>query len=109
MFIRIASHQRLFIKQRTIDAARSAAEVKLLLLGAGESGKSTIFKQLKIIHQNGYSLAELTRYQEIVRKNVWDNMRTMINGAKQLKIPLELRNEELTATFLGNSSSTEVT
>lgn len=32
--------------------------IKMLLLGAGESGKSTLFKQMKIINKNGYSEKE---------------------------------------------------
>jgi guanine nucleotide-binding protein G(i) subunit alpha len=38
----------------------------LTLSGSGESGKSTIVKQMKIIHQNGYSKEELYQFRLIV-------------------------------------------
>ena len=43
--------------------------MKLLLLGAGESGKSTIVKQMKIIHETGYSDEERKQYKPVVYSN----------------------------------------
>lgn len=37
------------------DAKRQQSAVRLLLLGTGESGKTTIIKQMKILHINGFS------------------------------------------------------
>mgnify|MGYP002718882020 CR=1 FL=1 len=36
------------------------------MTGSGESGKSTIVKQMKIIHQNGYSKEELLNFRTVV-------------------------------------------
>jgi GTPase SAR1 family protein len=45
-------------------------EVKVLLLGPGDSGKSTLFKQIKIIHNNGYNADELFQYKNSIYANI---------------------------------------
>lgn len=61
-------------------------EVKLLLLGAGDAGKSTIFKQMKIIHQQGYSEEEKVKQRGVVWSNVIECVQSLISGADQLGI-----------------------
>lgn len=55
-------------------------DVKILLLGSGESGKSTIVKQMKILHKNGFSEAEAYDYRPFVYKNVLDCVKNIINS-----------------------------
>jgi predicted kinase len=47
---------------------------RLLLLGAGESGKSTIVKQMRILHINGFNEAEKMEKIKDIRKNVRDSI-----------------------------------
>eukprot|EP00762_Andalucia_godoyi_P007693 ANDGO_07942.mRNA.1 Guanine nucleotide-binding protein subunit alpha len=76
-------------KEMKKKAASSDAEIKLLLLGAGESGKSTIFKQLKIIHMNGYSAEECAKYQEVIRMNCLQSMQALIAACAKMDISIE--------------------
>jgi hypothetical protein len=39
------------------------------LLGAGESGKSTVLKQMKIIHDNGFSDDDLLSKRNLIYGN----------------------------------------
>ena len=55
------------------DKQRIGAEVKLLLLGAGESGKSTVLKQMKVIHEGGYSRAERLSFRFTIYSNILDS------------------------------------
>lgn len=55
------------------DKQRIGSEVKLLLLGAGESGKSTILKQMKIINEGGYSKTERLSFRFTIYSNVLDS------------------------------------
>lgn len=60
-------------------------EVKVLLLGSGESGKSTIVKQMKILHENGYSQEELLEYKPFVYKNILDCIKNVIHAIIDLQ------------------------
>lgn len=53
-------------------------EMKLLLLGAGESGKSTVAKQMKIIYLEGFTDSERRPYKEIIYSNIIMSMRALV-------------------------------
>ncbi|KAI6199079.1 Guanine nucleotide binding protein (G-protein) domain containing protein [Aphelenchoides besseyi] len=71
------------------DRRLNDATIKLLLLGAGESGKSTILKQMKIIHDNGYSEEDALSKRAMVYTNVVQSMHYLIEGMDQLRIAFE--------------------
>jgi len=71
------------------DRKKLREEVKLLLLGPGESGKSTIFKQMKIIQDNGgFTTEELQSYKYIVYGNCVTQMKVIVNAAMKLGVEL---------------------
>ncbi|XP_059640322.1 guanine nucleotide-binding protein alpha-1 subunit isoform X2 [Cornus florida] len=57
---------------------------KLLLLGAGESGKSTIFKQIKLLFQTGFDEAELKSYISVIHANVYQTIKILYDGSEEL-------------------------
>jgi len=59
---------------------------RLLLLGAGESGKSTIVKQMRILHVDGFSPEEKLLKIEDIKKNIRDAILT-ITGAMSTLSP----------------------
>ncbi|KAG8528490.1 G protein alpha subunit [Bacidia gigantensis] len=77
------------------DSRRLRKECKILLLGSGESGKSTIVKQMKIIHQNGYTKDELALYRLTIYKNVLDCAKSLITAMRSFDIdPVDPENNE---------------
>lgn len=81
-----AERSRKIDRELANDRARASREVKLLLLGAGESGKSTVVKQMKIIHEAGYTDAECLQYQPVVYSNTIQSMMAIIRALGLLRI-----------------------
>ena len=58
----------------------------LVSVGSGESGKSTIVKQMKIIHLKGYSEDELWNYRPTVFKNLIECAKAVVGAMRQFEI-----------------------
>ncbi|PSS19324.1 Guanine nucleotide-binding protein alpha-1 subunit like [Actinidia chinensis var. chinensis] len=72
------------IERRIEQEAKAEKHIqKLLLLGAGESGKSTIFKQIKLLFQTGFDEAELKSYISVIHANVYQIIKVLYDGSKE--------------------------
>lgn len=62
---------------------------ELMEIGAGESGKSTIAKQMKILHLSGYSHEERIAFKAIVHKNIIECMKVLIEASFILEVKID--------------------
>lgn len=89
-------------KERTDKAASKAIEDsmrndhltdqqvnKLLLLGAGESGKSTLFKQMITIYGKGYKESERKTFAPIIYNNIITAMKTLCHQVDHLEYQVD--------------------
>merc|ERR1711977_535165 len=86
-------------RSREIDALIHRDEkvmqkvVKLLLLGAGESGKSTILKQMRLIYtKDGFTKNEKEEWRVIIFNNILDGLRMTIDAMDEFGITFEFDN-----------------
>jgi hypothetical protein len=61
------------------DEAIEKKKIKLLLLGAGESGKSTIFKQMRVLYGAPLTEQEKKEVSPIVYVNTISSMKLLVN------------------------------
>uniref|UniRef100_A0A2K5LH72 Guanine nucleotide-binding protein G(olf) subunit alpha n=1 Tax=Cercocebus atys TaxID=9531 RepID=A0A2K5LH72_CERAT len=81
-------------KQLQKERLAYKATHRLLLLGAGESGKSTIVKQMRILHVNGFNPEEKKQKILDIRKNVKDAIVTIVSAMSTIIPPVPLANPE---------------
>ncbi|XP_067096948.1 guanine nucleotide-binding protein G(t) subunit alpha-2 [Osmerus mordax] len=73
-------------RQLQDDADKDSKTFKLLMLGAGQAGKSTIVKQMKILHQGGYTKEEKLMFRSIIYGNILQSALAIIRGMEMLGI-----------------------
>eukprot|EP00043_Microstomoeca_roanoka_P029251 m.21270 g.21270 ORF g.21270 m.21270 type:complete len:348 (-) comp9068_c0_seq1:438-1481(-) len=59
---------------------------KILLLGTGESGKSTVVKQMKILYCGGFGDEEKEKFRILVFRNCLRSMKALIDAMDRLSI-----------------------
>ncbi|XP_068190266.1 guanine nucleotide-binding protein subunit alpha-14-like [Antennarius striatus] len=68
------------------DKYESQREFKLLLLGTGESGKSTFIKQMRILHGRGYDEDDRKGFALLVFQNTVTAIQALIYAMRTLQI-----------------------
>eukprot|EP00050_Salpingoeca_kvevrii_P010881 m.11122 g.11122 ORF g.11122 m.11122 type:complete len:349 (+) comp3131_c0_seq1:674-1720(+) len=83
------------IRSQAIDRALrkqakvTAREMKLLLLGTGESGKSTLIKQMQIIYGKGFDEDDRRGFTVLVYRNILQSMKNMLDALDRFHMTLE--------------------
>ncbi|XP_041080879.1 guanine nucleotide-binding protein G(s) subunit alpha-like isoform X1 [Polyodon spathula] len=87
-------------RSRSIDKSLKAEKReykqthRLLLLGAGESGKSTIVKQMRILHVNGFNAEEKKQKIQDIKNNIKEAIETIVAAMSTLTPPVQLASPE---------------
>lgn len=81
--------------ENALEAAKIEDEgkIKMLLLGAGESGKSTIFKQMRILYGKPRSDDDLKMFGCVARSNITVAMRKLVAHLRDLGLEEDLDKE----------------
>jgi len=96
--------QNLALKQQEDEG-----KVKLLLLGSGGSGKSTVFKQMRILHGPPRDEEDLRMHGVVIRSNIVVAVRYLCILLNELNLESKLDKESATATAADREDASGMT
>uniref|UniRef100_A0A0N5A3Z3 Guanine nucleotide-binding protein alpha-6 subunit n=1 Tax=Parastrongyloides trichosuri TaxID=131310 RepID=A0A0N5A3Z3_PARTI len=83
-------------KDKAMSAKEEAARIKendrkfkILLLGGSECGKTTIFKQMRVLHLNGFSDGDRESYKQMILTNTVQCLGQLLDACKKYRISHE--------------------
>ena len=68
---------------------------QVLLLGSGDSGKSTILKQMRLIHRVPFSSQEIESYRQLVFNNLTHGLKYVIDAMEDMELEVSPENHHL--------------
>uniref|UniRef100_A0A0N5BP33 Guanine nucleotide-binding protein alpha-12 subunit n=1 Tax=Strongyloides papillosus TaxID=174720 RepID=A0A0N5BP33_STREA len=93
----------------TKDSKNNKKIIKVLLLGSGESGKSTFIKQMVLIHGAGeFSEEEIKDYQNQIYQNIIIAMRILVSAKEKLEIEWENDGNKKYVELIVRLASTDI-
>ncbi|KAJ3234100.1 guanine nucleotide-binding protein subunit alpha [Chytriomyces hyalinus] len=84
---RVSATNKAIERQIRKDKKEMDNHIKVLLLGPGESGKSTILKQFRYLYGNGFSDIEVQVFRSAIVVNLITCLQSLIAAMDNLKIP----------------------
>ncbi|XP_053966515.1 G protein alpha q subunit-like isoform X1 [Anastrepha ludens] len=103
------NEQKISEELEKYDVELNAAK-KLLLLGTGEAGKSTFFKQMHINYGDGFSDEAKHEYKRVIHQNIFTAMQSMLHAMDVLRIPFDKSEHAILAkTLLATNIETVTT
>ncbi|XP_061392940.1 guanine nucleotide-binding protein subunit alpha-11-like, partial [Musca vetustissima] len=81
------------------------AKIKLLLLGTGESGKSTFIRQMRIIYDKSYTEEDRRGFIMGIMDNILSAMKAMVAAMSSLNIDYELHTNKRNAELIASADS----
>nr|GAT43150.1 G-protein alpha subunit [Mycena chlorophos] len=97
-------HSQRIDRQLAQAFAAAQTECTILLAGTQGAGKSTIMKQMKIIHHGSFTDEELAEYHQDILKNAIDAAREMLRALEHGG-PAQDRRQKLTEVFATETPS----
>jgi len=73
---------------------KMASQVKVLLLGSGDSGKSTILKQMRLIHRVPFSTQEVESFRQLIFNNLTHGLKYVLDSMEDMQLVVSTENRE---------------
>ncbi|XP_077389724.1 guanine nucleotide-binding protein subunit alpha-14-like [Festucalex cinctus] len=106
---RDANVNREIMRQLKKQKRMERRQVKILLLGTGESGKTTFIRQMRIIHGRGFSEDDRKEFAKCIFQNIFTAIKAMTGAMTTLRIPYSNPDNEFYANKIQNVDTVRIT